>query len=95
MTFLKEHSLSKKFVDVYLDVTKDRINSFVGLAVLLMENVFFRPSFIEELDEENKRTILQLRHAGLGKPYRPEEMESAMSMRLLAPAESAEIIGRN
>lgn len=95
MTFLKEHELSKRFVDVYLDVANDKINSFIGLAILLMENIFFRPSFIESLDEKEKRVILQLRHAGLGEPYLPEEMKTALNMRLLAQSISLEILSKN
>ena len=66
------------------------VDSFIGLSILKMENIFFRPSFISTLEPRVEKSLRILHSFGVGEDVKPHEMQAAMDLRLFGSPENIE-----
>ena len=79
---LRDHNKAITFVEDFLGHAGRCVDSFIGLAILKMENLFFEPSFLASLPEPTVRRMKALHSYGVGEDVRLAEMRQAMQLRL-------------
>jgi len=82
---LREHVKSIQFIKAFCDAATATVDSFVGVVLAKIENVYFDPRYIGSLTALGRRKLKTLHSFGVGTDLNPDQISLAMRLGLFAP----------
>jgi hypothetical protein len=96
LCFLRRQMKAELFVKSIVERKEGLASRFLGLMMMSIENVYFRPSYLRTLDESSVAVLKRLHSFGIGEDVRPEEVELANSVSFFDSVSVVDqVVGRN